>query len=66
MTAVQKVGLNEASKADKTPRKNEAYLDRESLKCECDLLYDKIWTRLKPLAPKVQSKKAVGLTTKLR
>ena len=37
---VEQVGLNPASAADLRPRKNEAFLNRESLACPCDVLYD--------------------------
>lgn len=60
------VGLNPASKADLKPRKNEAFLNRESLACPNELLYNKMWGRLEPLAPSLPGRRAVGLLEKLR
>ena len=65
------VGLNEPSKADLTPRKNEAFLARLSLACPCTTLYEKLWSRLAPLAPRIEDnagrcRTALGLTERLR
>lgn len=64
--AADAVGLNEASLTDLRPRKNEAYLDRESLAFECPVLLRKIWERLAPVVPQIPGKRAVGLSEKLR
>ncbi|QDZ23658.1 Fe2OG dioxygenase domain-containing protein [Chloropicon primus] len=63
---MEQVGLNPASKADLKPRKNEAYLNRESLACPCRVLYDKIYERMRPFAPELEGRECVGLTERLR
>ena len=64
--AVDTVGLNAASLTDLRPRKNEAYLDRESLAFECAALSCKLWERLEAVAPALPGRRAVGLSQKLR
>ena len=63
---VEQVGLNPASAADLWPRKNEAFLNRESLACPCEVLYDKLYSRLEPLAVPVAGRRICGLTPRVR
>ena len=64
--AVDTVGLNAASLTDLRPRKDEAYLDRESLAFECAALSRKLWERLEAVVPAIPGRRAVGLSEKLR
>ncbi|KAK3252724.1 hypothetical protein CYMTET_37995 [Cymbomonas tetramitiformis] len=60
------VGLNVASQADLNPRKNEAYVDRESLTFRDAALENVLCSRLAPLMPQVEGREFVGFLPRWR
>jgi predicted 2-oxoglutarate/Fe(II)-dependent dioxygenase YbiX len=64
--AMEAAGLNTATHADTHPRKNEAYLDRESLTFRDEIVERVVYERLAPLAPAVEGRTFVGFSTKWR
>lgn len=61
IAAAHAVGLQPPSAADLTPRKNEAFLNRESTSFVDPLFAECLWRRLRPHLPDVDGRTPVGL-----
>ncbi|KAG8457612.1 hypothetical protein KFE25_002276 [Diacronema lutheri] len=61
ISAGDAVGWEPATAADRTPRKNEAYLDRDALHFKSPRFETELWRRLLPYLPPVGDRAPVGL-----
>lgn len=61
IAAADSVGWNPPTAADRAPRKNEAFLDRDALVFRSPALEAELWRRLLPHLPPVGSRVPVGL-----
>ena len=66
VAAVDAVPLNEASRSDLQPRKNEAFLNRESLAFSDASLSDRLFSRLRSFIPLVDGRAAARLQEPMR
>lgn len=61
ITAAEAAGLKPAPTSDRQPKKNEAYLDRDTARLHDDALVAAIWQRLAPLLPRLENSVPIGL-----
>lgn len=61
VAAAHAVGLQPPSASDLTPRKNEAYLNREKASFVDLAFAERVWQRLRPFLPDIDGRTPVGL-----
>lgn len=61
IASAHKIGLQPPSAADLTPRKNEAFLNRESTGFIDEAFVGSVWQRLRPLLPDIDGRTPIGL-----